>query len=79
MKDLIAYEQYTAKYDAILKDPGAFKCSSQRRSWERDCEVLANSLVSVGNRSECGKRALTLEDLLVKVCFNSGLSKENQN
>lgn len=67
MKDLLVYEDFISKYDTILKDGYVFKCNPHRRSWERDCELLANSFLSKSAKLELTKRALTFEDLLMKV------------
>lgn len=67
MKDLLVYEDFISKYDTILKDGCVFKCNPHRRSWERDCELLANSFLSKSAKLELTKRALTFEDLLMKV------------
>ena len=67
MKDLLVYEDFISKYDEILKDGYVFKSNPHRRSWERDCEMLSNSFLSKAGNLELTKRALTFEDLLMKV------------
>ncbi|KAF8457305.1 hypothetical protein BGX38DRAFT_845034 [Terfezia claveryi] len=66
MKDLLVYEDFISKYDAILKDGYVFRSNPHRRSWERDCEILSNSFLSKAGNLELTKRALTFEDLLMK-------------
>ncbi|KAF8427540.1 hypothetical protein EV426DRAFT_412402 [Tirmania nivea] len=66
MKDLLVYEDFISKYDAILKDGYVFRSNPHRRSWERDCEMLSNSFLSKAGNLELTKRALTFEDLLMK-------------
>ena len=74
MKDLLAYEDFISKYEFILKEGQIFKSNPHRRSWERDCELLANSFLSKPSKTETVKRALTFEDLVMKVSYMPLLS-----
>lgn len=75
MKDLLVYEDFISKYDSILKDGLIFRANSHRRFWERDCELLANSFLSKSSKPEPTKRALTFEDLLMKVRYTQAFMR----
>lgn len=67
MRGFFVYEEYSAKYELVSKDLSQLRGPSWN-SWERGCEMLAGAINSPDNQCEYGKRALTLDDMLVKVC-----------
>lgn len=74
MRGFFVYEEYSAKYELVSKDLNQLRRSSWN-SWEKGCEMLAGAINSPDIQREYGKRALTLDDMLVKVC---GLSNTNR-
>lgn len=66
MRGFFVYEEYSAKYELVCQDLSQFRGQSWN-SWEKGCEMLAGAINSLDNQREYGKRALTLDDMLVKV------------
>lgn len=67
MRGFFVYEEYCAKYELVSQDLAQLRGQSWS-VWEKGCETLAGAINSLDNRCEYGKRALTLDDMLVKVC-----------
>ncbi|KAI5843939.1 hypothetical protein DFP73DRAFT_478694 [Morchella snyderi] len=65
MRGFFVYEEYSAKYELVCQDLSQFRGQSWN-SWEKGCEMLAGAINSLDNQREYGKRALTLDDMLVK-------------
>ncbi len=68
MKRFLAYEEYGAKYEVMVRDVAStFKTIPTWDAYERGIEKLANILMAVNKDESPRKRALTLEDLIIKV------------
>ncbi|KAK4251910.1 hypothetical protein C7999DRAFT_37281 [Corynascus novoguineensis] len=61
------YEEYGAKYELMIKDVAtAQRTIPGWASYQKGLEILASSLSSANNRDHQPRRALTIDDLLVK-------------
>jgi len=66
------YEEYGAKYDFMIKDVAtAYKTMPQWENYQKGLETLASSLASINSQQGNSKKASTIGDLLVKVCFRT--------
>jgi hypothetical protein len=67
MSRFFAYEEYSAKYEMMLKDVAStYKSVSGWSAYEMGLEALATSLASINNRERECRKALTVADLLIK-------------
>jgi hypothetical protein len=69
MKRFFVYEEYSAKYELMIKDIAlAHRAMPQWESYQKGLEALASTLDPSGSHSDKSRKALTIGDLLVKVC-----------
>ena len=69
MNRFFAYEEYGAKYELMIKDIAIIhRAMPEWDKYQKGLEALAASLCSTNNSEDPSRRALTVGDLLVKVC-----------
>ena len=67
MIKFLAYEDYCAKYEAMVADmTSVYKIIPQWSSYNSGIEALAKSVVSIEKRGEDDRKGLTLADLIIK-------------
>ncbi|KAF7503112.1 hypothetical protein GJ744_004321 [Endocarpon pusillum] len=67
MARFFVYEEYSAKYDIMIQEvANSHKMVPEWPSYEAGMEALANSIASLNQRSNAGKKGLTAHDLLIK-------------
>lgn len=67
MVRFFVYEEYCAKYDIMIQEVAhSHKMVPEWPSYEAGMEALANSIASLNQRSNNGKKGLTAHDLLIK-------------
>ncbi len=67
MARFFVYEEYCARYDIMVQElVNSHRMVPQWSSYESGMEVLANSIASLNQRGNEGKKGLTAGDLLIK-------------
>lgn len=71
MNKFFTYEEYGSKYEILMRDfESANRTLPEWESYQRGFETLASTLGSVKGNDDASKKALTISDLLVKVCLH---------
>ena len=74
MRRFLAYEEYGAKYEMMVRDVAStYKSIPTWHAYERGIETLANSLSVVNKDGSPRRKGLTFEDLVIKVWAHEGL------
>ena len=69
MNRFFIYEEYGAKYESMIKDIAIIhRTMPEWGKYQRGLEALAASLGSTNISEDQSRKALTVGDLLVKVC-----------
>ena len=65
------YEEYGAKYELMIKDVAIIhRAMPEWDRYQKGLEALAASLGSINSSEDYSRKALTVGDLLVKVCHS---------
>lgn len=68
MPSFFAYEEYSVKYEMMVRDLAAtYRTLGTDDAFEKGIEVLSRTLESMNNRGEHGHKGLTFADLVIKV------------